>query len=535
MKKKLSILLLLALCLSLAACGGKTGGVKTDAPTPETFSALLTKDGTAFIPLADGTSVKINDDVRDAEITADRQRIVVLLTDGTLYVTDPKLEKKQTICDDCVGLLSYVKDDGFFYENKSGSMCRFRFADSSSLSFKKPDAYKIARNNLSILYAADNELWRLGAAESEPEKIAALSDGRFERDVYLTAISDDAETCVWVTEEPDGTQKINLRDGEDVSTIGSVKYAKDRETRATFSKDQTLLFISNNESDCAWIKKSGEPVVQVKLGALPDDQRVCANGGELSEQNAGSVRSLYFSVEADNGSNIYNISLNGDRDRVYTGVEDYIVSNDRIIFTNTDYTLFSAKLDGSAATEEQRIATRVADFEVTQNGKYIYFIKNGSESDRGPDTASLYCYKIGETEPVKVADNVACFYSEYSGYGISFLLGIMYNCYSTDGASVYFFKDGEDTVPDAAFSYHGTLMSWTYGDEAPTKLSSDVRFDLFDTISSGLSGGIDPKGFWFQKYTSVDSSENIYTDLMFYNGKEATKLASDIFTPADGD
>lgn len=232
---------------------------------------------------------------------------------------------------------------------------------------------------------------------------------------------------------------------------------------------------------------------------------------------------------------LHEISLNGDRDRVYTGVKDYVVSNDRIIFTNTDYTLFSAKLDGSAATEEQRIATRVADFDVTQNGKYIYFIKNGSESDNGPDTASLYCYKVGEAEPVKVADDVACYYSEISGLSVSYLFGSMYNRYSTDGASVYFFKDGEDTVLDAAFSYHGTLMSWTYGDEAPTKLSSDVRFDLFDSLSSGLSGGIDPKGFWFQKYTSADSSGNVYSDLMFYNGKEVTKLASDIFTPDDDD
>ncbi len=529
MKKKLSILLLLALCLSLAACGGKTDVAKTDAPAPIAVGAKMTKDGTAFIPLADGTCIKINDDVREAYITADRQRVVVQLEDGTLYVTDPKLEKKQTICDDCENLQA-IREGGFFYKNKSGSLCRFLFADSSSLSFAMPDACTLASNSLSILYAADNELWRLGASESEPEKIAVLSDGRFERDAYLAAISDDAETCVWVTEELDGTQKINLRDGEDVSVIGSVKYAEDRETRATFSKDQTLLFISNTESDYAWIKKSGEPVVRVKLGALPDGWTVYANGGELSEQNAADVSSLYFSVEADNGSNVYNISLNGDRDRVYTGVEDYIVSNDRIIFTNTDYTLFSAKLDGSAATEEQRIATRVADFDVTQNGKYIYFIKNGSESDSGPDTASLYCYKVGEAEPVKVADDVACYYSEISGLSVSYLFGSMYNRYSTDGASVFFFKDGEETVPDTYLAYHGTLMSWTYGDEAPTKLSSDVRFY---TPLSGLSGGIDPKGFWFQKYTSADSSGNIYTDLMFYNGKETTKLASDIFISAD--
>ena len=209
---------------------------ETDAPDTGNIFGTADKGRNGVYPPCGWDKCQNNDDVRDAEITADRQRIVVLLTDGTLYVTDPKLEKKQTICDDCVGLLSYVKDDGFFYENKSGPCAGFGFADSSSLSFKKPDAYKIARNNLSILYAADNEHWRLGAAESEPEKIATLSDGRFERDVYLTAISDDAEPVSWVTEEPDGTQKINLRDGEDVSTIGSVKYAKDRETRATFSQ-----------------------------------------------------------------------------------------------------------------------------------------------------------------------------------------------------------------------------------------------------------------------------------------------------------
>ncbi len=519
MKKRISILLLLTLCLSLAACGGKSGGTKTDAPTPNSVGAKMTKDGTAFIPLADGMCVKINDDVREAYITADRQRVVVLLEDGTLYVTDPKLEKKQTICDDCSSIMR-AGDSSIFYKNKSETAFRHLFSDSSTVELGKCSSFVFSPNGATILYATDNkEIWRLNADENEPDKI-----GGFPYDVYLQTISDDAQFSVWAAEMSVGTQRLVLCNGDEVSPLDSVT-ARSQETNAAFSKDQNLLFISNTKCNSAWIQRRDSAVVQVRLEACADDWYVYSANGKLPEQEARSVDSLYLSTDADSGSNVYNISMSGDRERVLSGVDDYCISNGRIFYTNSDHTLYCANLDGSNLSEEARIASDVIEFEVTRNGKYVYYMRNCRENSKGPSTASLYCYKVGENEPVKVSDDVSCLYFELINSGL-----LVIN-HTVDGSTVYFYKDGESIISGSYFNCHGTLMSWTYGDESPSKISSDVRFY---TISSGLSGGvIDPKRFWFQKYASVDSSGNIYSDLMFYNGKEVTKLASDILTSAN--
>lgn len=212
---------------------------------------------------------------------------------------------------------------------------------------------------------------------------------------------------------------------------------------------------------------------------------------------------MYISTEADTGSNVYNISMEGDREKILSKVTGYYIFNDNIIYTDTEDTLYFAKLKDDSVSDEIKIANDVDMFELTNNGKYVYYVKDLEDS-----VCSLYCYKVGETDSLKIASDVACYSTTYS----------------LDGASVFFLKDKED-IPNT-YAEHGTLMLWRYGDESASKISSDV---VNSSVTSNLdSGEVNTKNFLFMKYNTVDSDGRIFVNWMYHNGTEATKFATDV-------
>lgn len=64
---------------------------------PRIIQAEIDDKGTAYLPLMDGDSLEINDEVRSAFLTADGETVVVLLEKGTLYFTDKILSEKTQI------------------------------------------------------------------------------------------------------------------------------------------------------------------------------------------------------------------------------------------------------------------------------------------------------------------------------------------------------------------------------------------------------------------------------------------------------
>lgn len=522
-KSKLPLILVIVALVLFAACAaifllsGKTSSAKSSYSTkPTVIYAKVNDDGTAYIPLFNGESIVIHDDVEDAVLTADRKHVVVLLDDGTLYVTDTKQSSRSVLSEKCYSF-AHVRNDGFFYNEKSDSddsiigIYRVLFSDLSQqyLGDNVQSSLAVATNNTSVLFSAtDGCIFTMPATSTHRTKVGSYGDAD---DVELEAISDDGELSVWVTEK-DEVQTIVLNEGDERVTLGEVDY-KYNYTYAAFTADQGMLVICNSYSDRVWIKIPGQEVVEAKMGAELASSTLYTSSGYINHAQTSEVTSLYVSVEADTGSNIYQISLNGDRERILSKVSQYRISNGYIIYLDTDSTLYYAKLDNSSISEPTKIAGNVDILETNNSGLYVYYMKNVDDDD---DVGDYYCYKIGTDDAERIATDVGCL--SYGSFGWA------YASYSTDGSTVFFFKDMEK-IP-GTYTNYGTLLVWHYGEDSASKIASEV---LPYSLNSALAtGNIDPKSFVFTRYSSVDSDENILVNWIYYDGSETTKFASDV-------
>lgn len=491
-----------AIIVSLALLlnnGGASVSIESDAE-PSAIRAKMLDDGTACIPLYDGTSIVINDDVKSAILTKDRKHIIVLLKDGTLYVTNKELSEKNMIADNCYSIYS-VKDDGFFYrdEDNSFSLYRILFADYSSVHIENVVNISLAQDNTTALYATDDgNIYTMLSTASVGTKVDTYES------IRLETISNDGQLSLWRTDE-NGVRTIVLNDGDDRTELEGVN---DRDydysyTSATFSKDQKIIVITDYDSEEMWIKTAGSDVVAVKLGADPSPV-IYTENGLLADEVSADVTGFYIGTSSDAGTyNLYYVPMSGDRERVLSKVSDYEISDGKIFYTDEESVLYCAALNGAAIGKETKIASDVDYFEMTDNGKFIYYKKKNGYYE-------LYCYKIGNKEPVKIPSDV---YTDRRTI-----------TYSTDGATVFFFRDDIEDIRSSYYSAHGTLMKWSYGSESAEKVASDV---LIDSVSGGLdSEEVDSRSFMYMKYTFFDE-DNVFGNWMYFNGEESIMVATD--------
>lgn len=479
--------------------GGSTGELAM-------VTARIADNGTAYIPLPeDGSCITIDGEVEVAAITADRKHVVVLLEDGTLYVTDKKLSQKTVVAEDVIALYM-LRDDGILYQDEDYVDYRYRFSDTEPLKLGDDVDYVVANHTISVLYLTDEgNIYALPCDSSESSKLSTGAE-----DVDLINISDDGSLSVWV-ESVDGELTAFLDEKgikEKLGGVGSSYYCY---TYATFTKDNGLLTVTDIFTDTMWLKKPGEETVKVRLGSdVSYGSYICTANGLIIREKASKVSSLYVSADGEEGINVYHVTLDGERERILSEVDDYSIAGGYVFYTDEDYTLYCAKLKENTLSNEKKIASDVDVFQITTNGQYVYYMKDCSNG-----VGDLFCYKVGAESPQKVASDVS-YYGEYSIW--TFLK------YSSDGSTVFFFRDLEE-IGDSDTS-RGTLMRWTYGDKSAAKIAGDV---IEYTLSSSMStGDLNPKSFTFMKYTYLSSDGTIFADLLYYNGKETTRLASDI-------
>ena len=496
------VVLLAVILLVVNLGGGKSGGAIEKA----VIHARISEDGDAYIPLMDGSVIRITGDVESAAITADRTRVVVLLTDGTLYVTDPELSEKTTVADNAVSF-SYVRDDGFFFSDEDDMDYRVLFKDARPMELGYDLAWVVADHTTSVLFATkDGDILALPSTAEEWNRV-----GTFDSNASVEGISDDGTMCVWVNS--DGYDRtIYYHNGEDRFTLDTVN-SKYNYTYASFTKDQQLMTVVNTYHDTMWLMTPGEEPVKVKLGAEPSSSTLYTPQGYISDCTTAEATCLYIRTDSDNASNVYCISLDGERDRVLSRVVSMDIVGGTIVYLDDDGTLYCAKLDGASVTDETKLAGDVDMFELSNNGQYVYYMK-GCGSD---DIGTLYCYKLGTDAPEKIDSDVACWYYSAS-------LSLMDIDISTDGKTVFYCTDPED-VGDT-YTSQGTLMMWTYGSEDPTRVASDVI--VHSPISGYATGEVNPNAIAFLKVSYYNTDDDIFANWMFFNGTDSQKMASDV-------
>lgn len=504
MKRVFAWILALVTVLALTACGGGGNAVGDGSAVkivPDVIFAKLNSDGTAYITLPDGNCIVIQDKVKDAAITADRSHVIVLLDDGTLYVTD-KEQTEKTEVDTKVDQIRFVRDTGFFYAKEGDNatqLYRKLFAEEGSLKIddKWANAY-VAQDTLTLLYKTDDALYVLKEEAVEAERIGAA-----EGDVSLNYISNDGTIAVCTMGSGSSWQIMLFENGEKAK-LGTVenKYGKTG-TVVRCAQDQKLLAISHFYAEEMWIKKPGAEVVKAKLGG-EYNLGFFTSEGYLDFVNSAATH-LYVTVDGDSGESLYAVSMEGEREKLISNVDSYDIAGGYLAYVTEDEDLMLAKLDGGALQEEKRIAGDVNSYYLTDNGKYLYYLRN-VESDT--NLGDLYCLKVGTEEAKKIGSDAT-------------LSGRRTN---TSGDTIFYFKNVEKIK--SSYTYMGDLMSWSYGKEENVKVSSEV---IQGSATSYAKNGnlIDLSGLVYSKYNAY-SDEAVIVDAYFYNGTESTKQASEI-------
>lgn len=501
-KRRLPILLGIAAVAAVAVIvlavtlfsGGTGDAMFSNIP----IFARYDEDGNAFLPLMDGTCVKIEGEISSAAITPDRKHILVLDQDGRLYVTDPGQSQKTVVAD---GVSSFIvpKDDGFLYRDEDDVYFRYRFRSGESVELGEVRPVVAASNCITVLYLCDDgDIRMLPSDSDESVKLGTERDS-----VILTGISDDGELAAWVD---NGT--LYLSSGGERTKLGDLNGSS--YAFAFFTADQKVLVLTAYSSEYLWIVRRGEEPEKVKLGGTLGFSGIYTPNGILNGSTSKQAEDLYVFVRGRSDVDVCHISPEGDLETVVSGIKYAQIAGGNLVYQDEDSSLYCARLNGAETEDETRLAKNVPSFAVSTNGQYVYYTKRSNTGDW-----SLYGMKLGTDSPEKISSDIQ---------------GVENISISKDGKTVYYFTDIEKI--GSTSSSQGTLMMWTYGSDDSVRIAGDVSLKSLTSgiqVSYSVKTDIDPDHMWLLKVTGY-SSDEIYGDWLFFNGKKTTTLASDVFT-----
>lgn len=482
-----AIAIIVAVAAGIWFAYGNLANYGKDIPTDNVaVYATRSADGTAYIALADGTVITINEEVNDAVITPDRAHVIVHLNDGSLYVTDINQTSKHEITDNA-GQIYAVRNDGVFYTDRdhgytNEALYRANFSDYTSQEVYDGDyARTFADHSTTILYADDGNVYMLDATDTDAEKI-----GTYEGEIRLLEVSDDGNLAVW--DDISGHyHTVSLYNNEDTDILGEF-YSDNVYMDVTASRDQELWVIGGfGDCDRLWILPSGKDPIEVELGTDYMSNLYFTNKDRLSYTDAKDITSLYlFAGEDILYNDLYEVSLDGDYNRMDGYMYSVEIYDGMIAYKNIDADLYVAQLDADQLSDQTRISSDADSPNVIR--RYMYYLKN--EDDM---IGTLYCYRYDIDKSVKVSTDV------YASYGVT-----------EDGSTIYFLTNCDMD------EYTGTLMTWSYGDDEPTMID-EIR--MYSTMT-GLEerGNIWPVGSQGFTYMTIDGVHKRY------DGRKATEI-----------
>lgn len=261
--------------------------------------------------------------------------------------------------------------------------------------------------------------------------------------------------------------------------------------------------------------KDGE-VQKVTLPSDVSSNTVYTTNGLIIEkdEDARKADGYYVSVKenekTDDGMSlisIYYISFkDGERTKLISKIKNAAFAENKIIYIDKNDAMNCAVVNTKKAEleDEQRIGNDISYATAADgNSDYIYFLKNYSEVD---DTYDLYVYDVEDDDSEKIASDV--------DFDISV---------SVDGKNVYYFTDM--AYDDANRVSYGTLKVYNVKSEESKTVSNDVI--VYSLTSNLISGEIDPKSFWIEKYQN-STSESYNFNICYYDGRTVSNIVKNL-------
>jgi|GEM_PF-6125835 len=569
-----------ALLICLAGCNLPGGGKSSAKPPVGPVGTKRTDSGTAVLMRDDGTAVTATGDAAYTSTSRDQNWMIMededgrltlvdkngektvieqekgdyrsIRNDGLIYFVHEEREKDWTIEDviECVledgdytdtveEAIAIMIDWGYensvdgakeFYEYLLGEAFddvytttedvrhgyRYTIPGGEKVDFGIVVDYIVNRRTSSTLYLnEDNEIWVLRSGETAPEKITAI---RSDADVELIDVSPDGQIGFWLEEsmDPDTYDSIyNVYCFEGTSTERVVKdYVADYiSCNVMFTDDSKKAVLAAYNGEQLVLKKAGEECVTVRLNGTLGDYDVYSSADILYDDVNGSWDDLYVLVSADSSDDyntLYHVNWDGERTKVISKVSACYIKQGNLYYMNESDSLYVAKLNGAEAGEPEKIASDVYSFCVAYGGTAVAYLRS---YDSNRETGTLFLKIAGTDDPIKISSEAGYHY---------------YIC--ADGKSVLYFEDC--TENSASYCEYGDLRLFTPtkdDGERATIATDVVLYGLYDGYNSYDTTYIDADGFFYVKFDYANSDDDAIGILYYYNGKESTKLVSDVY------
>ena len=484
---------ILFLVLGMVFSGSSSAKSKLPGAAARGF---MDDNGYACTPLYNGEAVTVESDAAACAVTPDKKNFVIQRTDGSIARYDVVKKLTAEICAGAkkqTGIVA-VRSEGILYEDTEGVLHRYLFSDGADTALCKPGSYSIAGNSLSILYSSGEKFYILRADENEPAEA-----GGFSGTPRAVAVSDDGRCAVW-TDWSNNAQNIYLFDSRGRSILETL-VGTTAATSAVFSENGKLLAVMNPDSESVYLWNNGT-VSRAKLGGVPASGQIYTASGLLGQDGKEDANGVYVHISGNAGGSVYYIDLMGEREKLISKVKEFRLMGGNCCFTASDGNMYYASVSGANASERVRIASDVQSFLLSKDGQYVYYLKDVSAG-----LGTLYAYHIGDEEPEKIASEV------YGAY---------VPC--ENSSSVIYYREPESVeAPDTRI---GVMYLYTAG-EGSVKIASDA---VIGRVSSGSqSGRIDADSFVYLKYLSSDGTGKVYSNCVYYDGRESTALLKDVY------
>ena len=520
MKRVFIILLLFTLVFSLCGCGSAR-------ISPQTISVTgsVEESGVVQFPLFNGKFLQYtNYDTKTALISPDRSRVAFLDGYGVLKTTEKGKSELQSVASNAHSILNLYNDGVIYLANEDGNYSLHCYSFSTQkdvatgVTYTKDYATNLYSSTLQIAFFDDSgSVYYYNASLEEPQKISSYSG----YPVFL-GISPKGNSMVWVDIGSEKEAVFCYENGE-MSRLCEYPLTSSSASSVsvTFHPSGTYYSVCSVGSPVIYLKKQGEAPIKYDVGQVVKLTDVFTKNGLLREESDETIEGIYIVAgggeSAFEGRSLFFLDASGGASLVTSGKYGYILDSGHLYYgerahdTKLTSTIYLASISRDSLGTPEKIASSVDDYFAV--GDYLYY-------------SSSY---LAGFENVKVKKAGAAAIEIPGAKAFRYI--------STDGKTVYFFKDiCNEKIGSVTLSY-GSLYSFTYGDSTEKLIDSNV---LTESLHSGVYRvsvlgdepmigrsylrQINSSSFVYRVFKLASSNSYTY-GYKYYNGKDSMEIA----------